>query len=42
MRNIDFRVVTDRIFTAFAYGLGVAAAKWITTIVSIRGFNLNF
>ena len=40
--NADFRAMSQKIITALAYGLGVAAAKWLCTIVPLRGFNLNF
>lgn len=42
MKHIDFRSIGDKALTAFAFALGVAAAKWVCTLVTIRGFNLNF
>jgi hypothetical protein len=42
LRGFDFRAVTDKIVVAFSYGMGIAAAKWLTTVISIRGFNLSF
>ena len=40
--NFDYHGFSQKFLTAFAYAIGVAAAKWICTIVPIRGFNLFF
>ena len=40
--NADFRGLSQKFLTAFAYALGIAAAKWFCTIIPIRGFNLFF
>lgn len=40
--NINFSKLFEYVVDGFIYALGVATAKWFTTLIAIRGFNLNF
>jgi len=40
--NIDYSKLFENVVSGFIFALGVATAKWVTTLITIRGFNLNF
>ena len=39
-RNVD-RVLSE-VIKGFGIAMGVALAKWLTTLIPLAGFNLNF
>lgn len=40
--NINYSKLFDNVLSGFIYAMGVATAKWVSTLIAIRGFNLNF
>ena len=40
--RVDHNALLQKFLTAFAYALGIAAAKWFCAMIPLRGFNLNF